>query len=84
MADQLKFYVHDHIAAAAPLQQTVPVAFEKDRRLGAGRPAAMLRMTVDGKATEFWLAAFIGYAVMIVFAGTLIRLLVVNLTERSG
>lgn len=60
MADQLKFYVHEHIPAARPISKTLPVAFEKDKNLGMRRPVAKVRLTVDGKSDVFWLEAYKG------------------------
>ena len=60
MADELKFYVADYIPAAQPEPVTLPVPFEKGKTLGTRRPAAKLRVTVDGNEEEFWLEAYKG------------------------
>lgn len=58
--DQLKFYIHEHIPAADPEVTTIPEEFVRDKNLGQRRPAAKIRMTVDGKSEDVWLAAYLG------------------------
>ena len=58
MADQLKFYVEEYIPAPQPETVTEPLPFEKAKNLGQRRPAAKLRLTVDGESEEFWLEAY--------------------------
>lgn len=52
---QLKMKVDQLIPAATPEKKILPLAFEASKN--AKTPAARLRLTVDGKSEEFWLAA---------------------------
>jgi sugar lactone lactonase YvrE len=60
MADQLKFYVQEHIPGDKPAMVTLPLEFQKDKNVGIRRPAAEVRLTVDGKSETFWLAVYKG------------------------
>src|SRR5690606_2367510 len=60
MADQLKFYVQEHVAAEKPEAVTLPLEFEKEKNVGVRRPAAQVRLTVDGKSETFWLVVYKG------------------------
>ncbi len=52
---QLQMYVERHVASPTPTLKYLPVAFNADMTAQAALRAAHVRLTVDGKAEEFWL-----------------------------
>lgn len=55
---QLRLKVDQHVASAKPMRKILPLPFDKGKQ--GKMPAARVRLTVDGKSSEFILAAIPG------------------------
>ncbi len=54
---QLQMYVAEFVPSLRPTKIEQPLPFRRDAGMIPKRPAAKLRVTVDGKTREFWVAS---------------------------
>ena len=55
---QLKMYATDFVPSDTPGKITLPLPFDRSKGISRRKPAAKVKLTVDGEEKEFWIGAY--------------------------